>query len=119
LFWDLSLAEINDLFESYERKRNREREQKKVDAKDQAMFLYNLSTQIADAVAQLLPGNAERERIPLAKFYPDFFKEEAAASDEEKRENELALHKARMEDYVHRYNEALRKRGEGNGRNDS
>lgn len=119
LFWDLSLAEISDLIESYARKQQHELEKKKAETKDLAMLLYNQATQMADAMAGIMPGNGEHKRISLATFYPDLFSEAAEIEAEEKKRNELALHKARMDDYVYRHNEALRKRGESNGRNDS
>ena len=119
LFYDLTLAEINDLFESYERKQKRRREQRKAELKDMAMLLYNHATQIADSIAGILPGASEHERIPLASFYPELFEDEAKAEAEKKKQDELALHKARMQDFVYRHNEAMRKRGESNGWHDT
>jgi hypothetical protein len=60
------------------------------------------------------------EDVEVAKphqYYPDLF--ESGEEDEAGRAaNELALHKARMEEYAFRYNRA-RKRGDDNGRNDT
>lgn len=119
LFWELSLAEISDLIESYARKEEKRRAERKAITKDLAMMLYNHATQCSDAIAGMMPGNGEHKRLSLATFYPDLFPEEKAAEEEKKKQDDLALHKARMDDYVFKHNEALRKRGENNGRNDS
>lgn len=115
MFFDLTLAEISDLFESYERKQRRRREERKAEIKDLAMLLYNHATQCADAMASVMPGSEKNERISLATYYPELFQEEAKAEIEKKKQDELALHKARMQDFVYRHNEAMRKRGENNG----
>lgn len=119
LFWSLSLQEISDLMESYARREERRREEKKADVRDQAMLLYNHAMQCADAMAMLLPGGDKRERSSLEDYYPELFPGLKKAEEEARKKKELAIHKARMKAYAAANNAARRKAGEENGRNDT
>lgn len=119
LFWSISLQEISDLMESYARREERRREEKKADIRDQAMLLYNHAMQCADAMALIMPGGDKRERTSLGEYYPDLFPGLKEAEEKARIEKELAIHKARMKAYAAANNAARRKAGEENGRNDS
>ena len=105
--------------ESYARREERRREEKKADVRDQAMLLYNHAMQCADAMAMLLPGGDKRERSSLEDYYPELFPGLKKAEEEAHKKKELAIHKARMKAYAAANNAARRKAGEENGRNDT
>lgn len=119
LFWSLSIQEISDLMESYARKEERRREEKKADVRDQAMLLYNHAMQCADAIALIMPGGEKRERKSLEDYYPELFTGLKKAEEEARKEKELDIHKMRMKEYAAANNAARRKVGEKNGRNDA
>lgn len=105
--------------ESYARREERRREEKKADVRDQAMLLYNHAMQCADAMALIMPGGDKRERSSLEDYYPDLFPGLKEAEEEARQKKELAIHKARMKAYAEANNAARRKAGEENGRNDT
>lgn len=105
--------------ESYARREERRREEKKADVRDQAMLLYNHAMQCADAMALIMPGGDKRERSSLEDYYPDLFPDLKKAEEEARQKKELAIHKARMKAYAEANNAARRKAGEENGRNDT
>lgn len=120
LFWDLSLGEIDDLIEAYVKKEDRRRAEKKADLKDKVVIMFNQAQQIANFVGTFMDHNVQIKQ--LKDYYPDLFEaleeEETEEAAEERIQVELEVNKAHMEDYAFRFNLA-RKRGEGNGRNDT
>lgn len=119
LFWSLSLDEIYDLMESYTRKEERKRKEKEFEIKDIALLLYNQAMQTGEVLGQVLHPSADWKRTSLSEYYPNLFGEPKEFSEKNKIENELMLHKARMEDFAFRHNEARKKRGDNDRRNDA
>lgn len=119
LFWSLSIDEIIDLLESHGRKLEQERKEKIADTKDMVMLLWNQDMQLMNMIAHSMHSDEVELRKPH-EYYPELFGEEFSKEDEEeKQRNELALHKARMEEYAFRHNRALKERGESSGGNDT
>ena len=127
LFWELSIGEINDLLESYARRKDREGKHREAELKDEIMVLFNQALQIGDVVGRLMSKEAE---IRMPKYYyPELFAgteytnftAQEEEGDEPKLSPEMELHKARMDDFIFRHNMAMkmaRERGESSGRND-
>lgn len=111
-----------DLLESYGRRVELEQSKRKANLKDQIMVCWNQNLQLMNIFAH--SQNPEEVELKLPEhYYPDLFAGELegieAIREEEKAKNELALHKARMEEYAYRHNLAMKERGEKNGRNDT
>lgn len=116
LYWSLGIDEITDLVESYGRRMEHEQERRRADTKDEIMLMWNQCQQLMNMAAHSMhPQDVELK--PPHEYYPDLFKEEAETSEEEKTKNELALHKARMEEYAYRHNRARER--DTHGRNDT
>lgn len=127
LFWELSIAEINDMLESYARREERKSKQREAMLKDEIMVLFNQALQIGNIVGGMMDHNVQ---IKLPKeYYPELFgtaentnfTKQEAEGDEHKLSPEMELHKARMDDFIFRHNMAMRmakERGESSGRND-
>lgn len=133
LFWDLSLGEVNDIIESYARRKEHEQKAREAELKDEIMLLFNQALQMGNVLGRLM--NKETQLIMPAAYYPELYSnkktEEAAETnftEQESRDkptlsSEMELHKARMDDYIFRHNLAFRERmakerGESSGRND-
>ncbi len=95
LFWDYSVGELQDLINSYNRRRLNEN-------KEKAIFFGVLSKQIGEQVAMLFGDKVEPKQI--WEYYPNLFGEEKVLIEEEQRKIQLELHKARMKDYMYRHN---------------
>ena len=126
LFWDLSLGEVNDLLESYMRRKESEQKQREAMLKDEIMLLFTQALQIGNVVGSLMDKNVAIK--PPKEYYPEIFEnqetnftEQEAEGDEHQLSPEMELHKARMDDFIFRHNMAMkmaRERGESSGRND-
>lgn len=125
LFWELGLGEVNDLIESYARRKEREEKHREAVLKDEIMVLFNQALQIGNIVGRMM-SNDVQIKMP-AEYYPELFgttetdftyQEEG---DEPRLSPEMELHKARMDDFIFRHNMAMkmaRERGESSGWND-
>lgn len=102
LFWDSSLLEIYDLIDSYNRRKKNETEEMEEKLKVEISLNAVLARQIGEYVASIF--NKEAQITSLDKLFPTLFD-----SDEEEVNNDMALYKARMEDYAYRHNQKLRK----------
>ena len=98
LFWDSSIDEIIDLIDSAVRRKKTEGEQYELDKKFEILMLEVQAQQIMEHIS-LLYGGDKQKLTPLSEFYPHLFIDNE--EDKEKhREQQLALHKARMEDFM-------------------
>lgn len=110
LFWELSLAEVYDLIESYRRKQEQETEKIKQQLKVDATFNAVLARQIGEYVASLFSKDARL--TPLEQLYPNLFVEELKEDEGSKVvEQELDYYKAKMDDFAFWYNARLKKKG--------
>lgn len=117
---------MNDLLESYVRRKESEQKQREAMLKDEIMLLFNQALQIGNVVGGLMDKNVAI-KMPKA-YYPELFEkqetnftEQEAEGDEQQLSPEMELHKARMDDFIFRHNMAMkmaRERGESSGRND-
>ncbi len=115
MFWELSLAEVYDLIESYRRKQEQETEKIKQQLKVDAVFNATLARQIGEYVASLFSKDARL--TPLEQLYPNLFADELKEVEESSAiEQELDYYKAKMDDFAFWYNARLKKK-KGGGSN--
>lgn len=106
LFWDSSLQEIYDLMESYERRQEIKSKEYETSLKARISLNAVLARQIGEYVAALF--NDKAQITPLEVLFPDLFKVEVITN----KENDMALYKAKMEDFAFRHNSKLKRKGE-------
>ena len=101
LFWDSSMDEVIDLIDSARRRKKADVEQYNLEKKFEIQMLEVQAQQIMEYISLLLPGDDKQQRItPLSKFYPFLFEDKENNVDKKQAEQQLALHKARMEDFM-------------------
>ena len=96
-FWNLSLLEITDLIESYERRRL-------IRTKQDLLNKHFLARDIGQFVALTVHGSDEIEIRELWDFFPELFGDMKEDAEKQKAEQQLALYKAQMLDYTCRHN---------------
>lgn len=100
LFWDLGLDEVLDLIESRER-------QKKAEMQTQAVFNMVQAKQTAEHIYALLEPDRSKVKITeLSTYFPSLFSDMNVKDKEDKQQisNELALNKAKMEEFAYWHN---------------
>lgn len=102
-FWELSVGEILSLIESHNRK---EKARKKEELSD----IYLLAKQIGNYVSTILNGGERPQEV--WEVYPELFEEERKIIEEQQRQQQLALYKARFEDFVLRHNRKFERKEE-------
>lgn len=101
LFWDSSMDEVIDLIDSARRRKKADVEQYNLEKKLEIQMLKVQAQQIVEYISLLLPGDDKQQRLtPLSKFYPFLFEDKENNVDKKQAEQQLALHKARMEDFM-------------------
>lgn len=104
LFWECTILEIYDLMESYTRRQNIRTKEYEARLKAQASLNSVLARQIREYVGALFSKDA---RItPLNEIFPTLFE------DEVQKNNDMALYKARMKDFVYRHNQKMKRKEE-------
>lgn len=111
LFWDSSLDEIIDMLDSVARRHKQEAERLETEKKLEIQMLNVQAQQIMEYISLLLPGDDKQQRLtPLKEFYPHLFSNEKDIK-EEQATLQLALHKARMEDFMYWNNQRFKEKG--------
>ena len=105
LFWESSLLEIYDLMDSYNRRKKNEIKELEEKIKIEISVNTVLARQIGEYVASLF--NKDAKITPLNEFFPSLFKE-----DEEEKKDDMALYKARMEEFAFRHNQRFKRKEE-------
>lgn len=101
LFWDSSLDEVIDLIDSARRQSRADAERYELEKRLETRMLEVQAQQIMEYISLLLPGEDKQQRLtPLSKFYPYLFSDKEEDADKKHAEEQLALHKARMEDFM-------------------
>lgn len=103
VFWDLTVLEIRDLIESYNRVRIQERKEKIIDS-------YRLSQMIANNVSLLLSNDAKP--LEVWDYAPELFQEEKEQVEKARQEQEMRLHKERMRAFAESHNRKMKMKGE-------
>ena len=103
VFWDLTVLEIREMIESY----NRVRIQKQ---KDKIIESYRLSQMIANNVSLLLSKDAKS--LEVWDYAPELFQEEREQVEKARQEQEMRAHKERMRSFAESHNRKLKMKGE-------
>lgn len=107
-FWECSLAEVMDLFESFSRQQERRRREKEAEFKNHVLSLQVLALQIRDAIFMKDDG----EFRTVQQFYPDLFPQ-----TETQENKQLTERNERLRQYAAAHNKRWRqahgKEGEG------
>nr|DAK18835.1 MAG TPA: hypothetical protein [Caudoviricetes sp.] len=103
VFWDLTVLEIRDLIESYNRVRIQERKEKIIDS-------YRLSQMIANNVSLLFSNDAKP--LEVWDYAPELFQEEKEQVEKARQEQEMRLHKERMRAFAESHNRKMKMKGE-------
>ena len=104
-FWDLTVLEIREMIESYNRVKIQERKEKIIDS-------YRLSQMISNPVSLLLSKDAKV--FEFWEYSPELFVEEQQAVEKERQRQALLLHKERMRDFAERHNRKRKEEVNGN-----
>lgn len=102
VFWDLTVLEIRDLIESYNRVRIQERKEKIIDS-------YRLSQMIANNVSLLLSNDAKP--LEVWEYAPELFQGEKEQVERARQEQEMRLHKERMRMFAESHNRKFKTKG--------
>lgn len=97
MFWNMSLPEIEDTIESYVRQEERQKKQN-------LLFIHFAARDIGQYVNLVLNGSEDAELKELWDFFPELFKTEQKEAEKQRREQQLAVYKAQMKDFVARHN---------------
>lgn len=103
VFWDLTVLEIREMIESY----NRVRIQKQ---KDKIIESYRLSQMIANNVSLLLSKDAKP--LEVWDYAPELFQEEREEVEKARLAQELKLHQERMRMFAESHNRKFKTKGE-------
>ena len=103
VFWNLTVIEIRDMIESY----NRVRIQKQ---KDKIIESYRLSQMIANNVSLLLSKDAKP--LEVWDYAPELFQEEREEVEKARLAQELKLHQERMRMFAESHNRKFKTKGE-------
>ena len=96
LFWDLSIAEINDMLSAYQRVKEHEVKQ-----------LITLNTTLAQQIYERIGSmfsEEQKEFTPVWELFPGLFEEEKKISEERKKERDLEEYKARFINFALQHN---------------
>lgn len=103
VFWDLTVLEIREMIESY----NRVRIQKQ---KDKIIESYRLSQMIANNVSLLLSKDAKP--LEVWDYAPELFQDEREEVEKARLAQELKLHQERMRLFAESHNRKFKTKGD-------
>lgn len=93
----MSLPEIVDLIESYERRKTHQ-------IKQDLLAKHFLAKDIGQYVALVIHGSDDIAIKELWDFFPELFGDLKADAEKRRKEQQMALYKAQMLDYAYRHN---------------
>lgn len=102
-FWDLTVLEIRDMIESYNRVTIQKQKEKIIES-------YRLSQMIANNVSMLLSKDAKP--LEVWDYAPELFEKEQEQVEQARLAQELRLHKERMRMFAESHNRKLKMKGE-------
>lgn len=103
VFWDLTVLEIRDMIESYNRVRIQKQKEKIVES-------YRLSQMIANNVSLLFSNDVKP--LEIWDYAPELFKDERAQVEKARQEQEMRMHKERMRAFAESHNRKMKMKGE-------
>lgn len=102
-FWDLTILEIKDMIDSYNRVTIQKQKEKIVES-------YRLSQMIANNVSLLLSKDAKP--LEIWDYAPELFEEEKEQVEQARQQEEMRLHKERMRLFAESHNRKMKMKGE-------
>ena len=102
-FWDLTVLEIRDMIESYNRVTIQKQKEKIIES-------YRLSQMIANNVSMLLSKDAKP--LEVWDYAPELFENEREQVEQARLTQELRLHKEHMRMFAESHNRKLKMKGE-------
>ena len=102
-FWDLTVLEIREMIESYNRVTIQKQKEKIVES-------YRLSQMIANNVSLLLSKDAKQ--LEIWNYAPELFQEEREQVERARQEQEMRMHKERMRMFAESHNRKMKMKGE-------
>nr|DAN68231.1 MAG TPA: hypothetical protein [Caudoviricetes sp.] len=102
-FWDLTVLEIREMIESYNRVNIQKQKEKIVES-------YRLSQMIANNVSLLLSKDAKP--LEVWDYAPELFQEEREQVERARQEQEMRMHKERMRAFAESHNRKMKMKGE-------
>lgn len=102
-FWDLTVLEIRDMIESYNRITIQKQKEKIIES-------YRLSQMITNNVSMLLSKDAKP--LEVWNYAPELFEKEREQVEQARLDQELRLHKERMRMFAESHNRKLKMKGE-------
>jgi len=102
-FWDLTVLEIREMIESYNRVTIQKQKEKIVES-------YRLSQMIANNVSLLLSKDAKP--LEVWDYAPELFQEEREQVERARQEQEMRMYKERMRMFAESHNRKMKMKGE-------
>ena len=102
-FWDLTVLEIRDMIESYNRVMIQKQKEKIIES-------YRLSQMIANNVSMLISKDAKP--LEVWDYAPELFQEEREQVERARQEQEMRMHKERMRAFAESHNRKMKMKGE-------
>lgn len=102
-FWDLTVLEIRDMIESYNRVMIQKQKEKIIES-------YRLSQMIANNVSMLISKDAKP--LEVWDYAPELFEKERGQVEQARLDQELKLHKERMRMFAESHNRKMKMKGE-------
>ena len=104
VFWDLTVLEIRELIESYNRVRIQKQKEKIIES-------YRLSQMIANNVS-LLFSKDDAKPLEVWDYAPELFQAEREQVEKARQQDEMRLHKERMRMFAESHNRKFKTKGE-------
>lgn len=95
----MSLDEILDFLDSFVRTSERR-------TKEKLSCNHFLARDVAQQIGMMFTDSEGAVAPELWDYFPELFAEEKISADKRKQEQEMAVYKAQMQDYMHRHNHA-------------
>nr|DAT55108.1 MAG TPA: hypothetical protein [Caudoviricetes sp.] len=102
-FWDLTVLEIREMIESYNRVNIQKQKEKIIES-------YRLSQMISNNVSMLLSKDAKP--LEVWDYAPELFEKEREQVEQARLAQELKLHQERMRAFAESHNRKLKMKGE-------
>ena len=102
-FWDLTVLEIREMIESYNRVTIQKQKEKIIES-------YRLSQMIANNVSMLL--SKDTKPLEVWDYAPELFEKEREQVEQARLAQELKLHQERMRAFAESHNRKMKMKGE-------
>lgn len=102
------MIEIQDILESFERKERKKTKQRLIEK-------HFLAQDIAQYVSLVVNGSKDTKVLELWDYFPEVFEQEKPVIEAKQKDHDIAVNKAQMIDFAHRFNYARAGGGKAGG----